>query len=84
MPGDDSGDGHAAAGASIPRAEYLRLLEKLPAAVYTCNVEGLITYFNSRAAETWGREPKLYDSADRYCGSVRLWSPDGTRINHDQ
>ena len=84
IPSDDSGDGRTSAGASIPRAEYLRLLEKLPAAVYTCNAEGLITYFNARAAETWGREPKLYDDADRFCGSVRLWSPDGTRIDHDQ
>jgi PAS domain S-box-containing protein len=44
----------------------------------------LITYFNSRAAKCWGREPNINDSADRFCGAVRLWSPDGTRINHDQ
>ena len=81
---EDRGDGRAAAGASIPRAEYLRLLEKLPAAVHTCDADGLITYFNSRAVECWGREPDINDSADRFCGAVRLWSPDGTRIDHDQ
>jgi PAS domain S-box-containing protein len=84
IPGDDGGDGRTAAAASILRAEYFRLLEKLPAAVYTCNADGLITCFNSRAAETWGREPKLCDPADRFCGPVRLWSPDGTRIDRDQ
>ena len=68
----------------IPRSEYLGLLEKLPAAVYTCDVDGRITYFNSRAAETWGREPKLNDSAEKFCGSVRLWSTDGTRVEHEQ
>jgi PAS domain S-box-containing protein len=69
---------------SIPRAEYLRLLEKLPAAVYTCDADGLITYFNSRAVEAWGREPKLNDPSERFCGSARLWSTDGSRIAHDQ
>jgi PAS domain S-box-containing protein len=74
----------AATAAAIPRGEYLSLLEKLPAAVYTCDVDGRITYFNSRAAETWGREPKLDDPAEKFCGAVRLWSTDGTRIEHDQ
>lgn len=71
-------------GSRIPGTEYLSLLEKLPAAVYTCDVDGRITYFNSRAAETWGREPKLNDPAEKFCGSVRLWSADGTRMEHDQ
>jgi DNA-binding response OmpR family regulator len=31
----------------------------MPAAVYSCDQEGLITFFNRRAAELWGREPKL-------------------------
>ncbi|HWG42500.1 MAG TPA: hypothetical protein VN688_06900 [Gemmataceae bacterium] len=43
-----------------------RLLEVLPAAAYTCDAEGLITYFNRRAVEIWGREPKVNDPIDRY------------------
>ena len=31
--------------------EFHRLLAKLPAAAYTCNAQGLITYFNERAVE---------------------------------
>lgn len=46
--------------------EFHRLLAQLPAAAYTCDTEGLITYFNERAVELWGREPKLNDPVDRY------------------
>jgi PAS domain-containing protein len=42
------------------------ILEKLPAAAYTCDTEGLITYFNQRAVKLWGREPKLNNPVDRY------------------
>ena len=45
---------------------FRRMAEKLPAAAYTCDAEGLITYFNPRAIELWGREPKLNDPIDRY------------------
>jgi PAS domain-containing protein len=56
------------AGAARQRAnlEFRRLLDKLPVAAYTTDAEGLITYFNQRAAETWGREPRLNDPADRH------------------
>jgi PAS domain S-box-containing protein len=56
----------------------------LPAAAYTCNAEGLITWFNARAAEIWGREPKLNDPVERFCGSFRMYSPDGTPIEHNR
>ena len=42
--------------------EFSGLLAKLPAAAYTCDAEGLITYFNDRAVELWGRAPKLNDA----------------------
>jgi PAS domain-containing protein len=45
---------------------FRRLLDKLPAGAYTCDAKGLITYFNSRAVELWGREPKLNHPVDRY------------------
>jgi len=34
--------------------EFRRLLAKLPAAAYTCDADGLITYFNERAVGLWG------------------------------
>jgi PAS domain S-box-containing protein len=63
---------------------FRRLLETLPVAAYTCDAEGLITYFNPRAVEAWGRKPKLNDPVERFCGSFRLYSSDGTLIPHDQ
>jgi PAS domain-containing protein len=47
-------------------SQFRRLLDVMPAAAYTTDAEGLITYFNERAAEVWGRGPKLNDPADRY------------------
>ena len=64
-------------------SEFLRLLDKLPAAAYTCNAEGLITYYNQTALRLWGRAPKLRDPVDRYCGSFKLHSADGQPMSHD-
>jgi PAS domain S-box-containing protein len=60
------------------------LLETLPAAAYTCDADGLITYFNEHAVRLWGRAPKLNDAEDRFCGSFKLYSPDGSPIAHDE
>jgi len=65
-------------------AQFRRLLDKLPAAAYTCDAEGLITYCNRRAVDLWGRQPKLNDPIDRFCGSFKLFAADGTPIPHDR
>jgi PAS domain S-box-containing protein len=64
--------------------EFRRLLEKLPAGAYTCNPQGLITYFNQQATLIWGRTPQLNDATDRFCGSSRLYLADGTPLRHDE
>ncbi|HEX7079443.1 MAG TPA: PAS domain S-box protein [Gammaproteobacteria bacterium] len=58
------------------------VLDMLPAAAYTCGADGLITGYNQRAAELWGRSPRLNDPADRFCGSGTLLAPDGTPLAH--
>ncbi|HEX5760757.1 MAG TPA: ATP-binding protein [Thermoanaerobaculia bacterium] len=63
---------------------FRRLLEKLPAGAYTCDPQGLITFYNQKAAEIWGREPRLNDPRDRFCGSFKLYSTDGAAICHDE
>jgi PAS domain S-box-containing protein len=65
-------------------AKFRRLLDKLPAAAYTCDAEGLITYFNHRAVELWGGTPKLNDPENRFCGSFKLLTNDGVPLPHDQ
>jgi hypothetical protein len=38
-----------------------QLFEQLPFAVYLCDRDGLLRRYNCRAAELWGRSPKLGD-----------------------
>ncbi len=61
-----------------------RLLDGLPAAAYTVDPDGLITYFNARSVETWGRAPGLNDPGDRWCGAFRTFSPEGAPVPHDK
>lgn len=63
---------------------FRSLLEKLPAGAYACDADGLITFFNRQAVRIWGREPKVNDPGDRYCGSFRLFAPDGSPLSHNQ
>lgn len=58
------------------------LLDALPAAVYTTDAAGRITFYNRAAAALWGCEPALNSS--QWCGSWRLFAPDGTPMPHDQ
>lgn len=64
--------------------EFYRLLDKLPAGAYVCDAGGLITYYNRHAVGVWGRAPELNNPVDRFCGSFRLYKPDGTPLRHDQ
>lgn len=61
-----------------------KLISLMPAGVYTCDAEGCITYYNHRAAELWGREPKLGDEQAKFCGAFRLWQADGSPLEHVQ
>jgi putative phosphoribosyl transferase len=57
------------------------LVEALPAAVYTTDAAGRITLYNRAAAELWGMNPTL--GSDLWCGSWRLYQPDGTPMAHE-
>ncbi|MCE9547512.1 MAG: MEKHLA domain-containing protein, partial [Planctomycetia bacterium] len=75
----------ASGGTPAPAASMLQfrhLLDTLPAAAYTCDVHGLIDYFNQHAVTVWGRAPQLNDPIDRFCGSFKLFAADGTPIDH--
>jgi PAS domain S-box-containing protein len=62
---------------------FRQLVSLMPAAVYACDEEGRITFFNRRAAELWGREPKLNEDQQKFCGAVRCWF-DGQVIPPDK
>jgi PAS domain S-box-containing protein len=58
--------------------------EQLPCAAYVCDHDGVVLRYNRRAAELWGRSPKLGDPNERYCGSYRMFHPDGSLLPHHQ
>jgi C4-dicarboxylate-specific signal transduction histidine kinase len=58
------------------------LIEILPAAVYVCDADGVVVAYNRRAGELWGRTPKPGDTDQKYCGSHKLFRPDGTYLPH--
>ncbi len=62
-------------------ARFRSLLQGLPAAVYTCDAAGYITFFNEAAAALWGRRPEL--KSERWCGSLRMFRPDGSPVALD-
>ncbi len=63
---------------------YRTLFDLGPVAVYSCDASGVIQEFNRRAVELWGREPVLGDTDKRFCGSFKLFRPDGSFMPHEQ
>jgi two-component system CheB/CheR fusion protein len=56
------------------------LIQALPAAIYTTDAAGRITFFNEAAAELWGCRPAIGTS--EFCGSWKLYWPDGRPLPH--
>ncbi|MDP2315549.1 MAG: response regulator [Pseudomonadota bacterium] len=63
-------------------AWYRRVLDESPAAIYTTDAAGRITYYNRAAAVLAGRSPTL--NSDEWCVSWRLYWPDGHPMAHDE
>ncbi|MCV9966114.1 PAS domain S-box protein [Pararhizobium sp. BT-229] len=58
------------------------ILEALPEPIYMTDASGRITFYNSAAAEMWGVRPEIGRS--EFCGSWKLYWPDGTPLPHDE
>ena len=63
---------------------YRTLFDLCPVAVYSCDASGVILKFNHHAAELWGRAPAIGDTDERFCGSFKMFRPDGTFMPHEQ
>jgi signal transduction histidine kinase len=63
---------------------YRALFDLAPVGVYCCDASGVILDYNKRAAELWGRKPKLGDTDERFCGSFKMYRPDGSFMPHEQ
>ncbi|WP_428413544.1 PAS domain S-box protein [Pararhizobium sp.] len=65
------------------KEEQMRqILEALPAAVYTTDNYGKISYYNRAAVEFAGREPVVGE--DEWCVTFRLFTADGQPLPHDE
>ena len=58
------------------------LLAAIPAAIYTTDAEGRITYFNEAAVELAGRRPVIGE--DRWCVTWKLLHPDGRPLPQEE
>ncbi|MGE3623423.1 MAG: histidine kinase dimerization/phospho-acceptor domain-containing protein, partial [Bdellovibrionales bacterium] len=61
---------------------HKNLLENLPVALYTTDAKGVITFFNEAAVKLWGRCPEI--GKDRWCGALRMFTPNGLPLSHDE
>jgi PAS domain S-box-containing protein len=68
---------------ATPLQPSLEFIEKLPLAIYACDADGCILWFNARAAQLWAREPRIGDDSEKYCGSYRRYF-DGLPIARDE
>jgi PAS domain S-box-containing protein len=60
---------------------YRILFDLGPVAIYSCDASGVVQNFNRRAAELWGRKPVPGDTSERFCGSFKLFHPNGSLIH---
>jgi transcriptional regulator with PAS, ATPase and Fis domain len=58
------------------------LIAAIPAAIYTTDAQGKITYYNQAATELAGRPPTI--GSDDWCVTWKLYNPDGTALPYDQ
>jgi PAS domain S-box-containing protein len=58
------------------------LLEAIPAAIYTTDADGKITYYNQAAVELAGRTPTI--GSDEWCVTWKLYWPDGRPLPHSE
>src|ERR1700716_1711509 len=60
--------------------QFRDLLQALPAAIYTTDAEGRITFFNRACIDFAGRTPKI---GEMWCVTWKLFLPDGTPLAHE-
>jgi PAS domain S-box-containing protein len=58
------------------------LLGAVPAAIYTTDADGRITYYNQGAVDLAGRTPTL--GSDEWCVTWKMYRPDGAPLPHDE
>jgi PAS domain S-box-containing protein len=57
---------------------FREMIDALPVAIYTTDLQGRLTHFNSAAVEFSGRAPEI--GVDSWCVTWKLYRPDGTPL----
>jgi PAS domain S-box-containing protein len=60
------------------------LLDCLPAGVYVCDLPGAIRYYNQRAVELWGREPRPHDTHELFFRPFKFYDANRRRLTSAQ
>ena len=60
---------------------YRDLLNALPAAIYTTDADGKITFYNDAAIAFAGRQPAI---GEEWCVTWKLYNLDGSRLPHNE
>jgi len=69
-------------GGDEAHSVFRRMVDALPAAIYTTDAQGRLTYFNPAAARLSGRAPVL--GTDQWSVTWKMSRPDGTPLPHDR
>jgi PAS domain S-box-containing protein len=68
----------------VSEQRFRALFELGPVGVYSCDASGVIQEYNRRAAELWGRTPALGETDEKFCGSWKLFRPNGSFMPYEQ
>jgi PAS domain S-box-containing protein len=60
------------------------LLDLLPAAMYACDLSGIIVKYNEEAVKLWGRRPGANGDREKFCGAYKLHHLDGSFLPQDE
>ncbi len=72
----------AMATLKAPDDQLLAAIDRIPAAIYVTDRDGVITHFNKACIGLAGRTPVAWQ--DRWCVTWKLFTPDGAALPHDQ
>lgn len=61
---------------------YRQIVQGLPVAVFTCDAEGKIMLYNSKAIDLWGKEPKV--SQDVWYQFWKIYKINGTALTENE
>lgn len=61
--------------------KHVKEVQSNSPAIYICDRDGYIKFYNNAAVTLWGRKPEI--GKDLWCGSYKIFAPDGTPTSFD-